>query len=78
MTIQRTLEIRGIVPCLSSQTISTWPLVMQEENVQIMGQSLGYDVSNPPIRALREKTWDEVMEEVLAEYSDAWERLASL
>lgn len=51
---------------------------MQEENVQIMGQSLGYDVSNPPIRALREKTWDEVMEEVLAEYSDAWERLASL
>jgi hypothetical protein len=76
--LQPIFDRLSIMPGPSAQTTSVWPLVIREEDEQVISQSVGHDVGGPIIQAPREKTWDEVTEEVLSEYSEAWERLAEL
>jgi len=59
-----------LLPVHTSQTSSIWPLVPQKENEQIIGYSVGHAAGSPVILAPRERTLDEVMEEILHEYPE--------
>ena len=76
--LQRIWDKQGLMPTVSSQTTSTWPLVLRERDEQITGYRVGYDAGNLVIQPPREKGWNKTLEEVLAEYAEAWERLATL
>lgn len=76
--LQRIFEKPNILPGPSSQTTSSWPLVLKERDEQITGHSIGYTAGNPTIRPPKERTWDETMEKVMLEYAEAWKRLAAL
>jgi len=80
MKLQLIFDRPVFTPGPSSQTVSSWPLVSREGNERIIGGSVGHfiDIGSPIIRAPKEQTWDEVMEEVLFEYAEAWKRLATL
>jgi hypothetical protein len=71
------LRQQDIRPGPSSQTTFIWSqLVPVEEQTAI--ESISFHASNFIIQASRERVWDEMMEEVLQERSQAWERLADL
>jgi len=76
--LQQIFDKPNILPGPSSQTTSSWPLVLKEEDEQIIGHSVGHAVGSPTIQPPKEETWDEVMEKVLAEYAEAWKKLAAL
>ncbi len=76
--LQPIFDKQNMLPGPSSQTSSIWPLVLREGDEQITGHSVDHAAGSPVILATRERTWDEVMEEVLDEYAEAWERLAAL
>lgn len=59
-----------LLPGHTSQTSSIWPLVPKKENKQIIGHSVDHAAGSPVILAPRERTLDEVMEEVLHEYPE--------
>lgn len=77
MTVQPAIHALGALPGPSSQTTSVWPLVRAETQGQVMGQGVGHDVRSPSILAPRD-TRDRLIEEILTEFSEAWERLADL
>ena len=77
--LQPIFDKQTILPGPSSQTSSIWPLVLREGDEQITSHSVGHAADSLAILATRmERTWDAVMEEVLDEYAEAWERLAAL
>lgn len=76
--LQPLFDKSNIMPGPSSQTTNFWPLVKREGEEQIVAQGIGHDIGSPIIQTSREKTWGEVTQEVLSEYSEAWERLAEL
>jgi len=69
--------ILDVLPKPSSQTTS-YQLEPVGGGQQIELDSMSFHAGSFPIQAPRERTWDEVMKEVLHDYSEAWERLAGL
>jgi hypothetical protein len=67
-----------IRPGPSSQTTTQWPLSVRIGEEQLVSENVSLDGGNVVIQPPREKTWDEVMAEVLHDYSKAWKRLAAL
>lgn len=76
--LQRVFDKVNIAPGSWCQTTTTWPLILRIESEQITSQSVGHAVGSPTIQAPREETWDEITQEILSEYAEAWERLAAL
>ena len=70
------LDVR---PGPSSQTTTSWPLLLRLENGErVIAESVSLDAGGFSIQPARQETWDEVMEKVLRDRADAWERLAAL
>lgn len=65
-------------PGPSSQTTSSWPLSVRVGEEQLISENVSLDGGNLVIQPPRDKTWNEVMEEIFHDYSEAWERLAAL
>ena len=78
MRLQQTVEMPSMLPGPSSQTSTTWPLVMLEGNGKVVSQGVGYDVGGPRIQRTRERTTDDLIERILTEHAGAWEKLAEL
>lgn len=65
-------------PGPDSQTVSTWPLVVQIGEEQLTSAMVSLDSGQFIIQPPREKPWDEVVEEVLHDRAELWKRLADL
>lgn len=78
--LQELVFDRGdVYPGPSSQTTSSWPLsVLVEEERRIVGDTVSLDGGNLFIHPPREKSWDEVAEQVLRSRAELWNRLAAL
>ena len=61
-----------------NQTSCAWPLKWVVGEELISSQSVGFDVGSALIMREIDRAWEEVFEEVLFEYSEAWEKLAGL
>jgi len=69
----------GVYPGPSSQTMSSWPLLLSlGDERRIISDTVNLDGGNLFIYPPREKTWDEVVEEVLHARAELWNRLADL
>lgn len=72
-------HMSDVRPGPSSQTTVRWPLLIrvgQEE--RLVSGIVGLDGGNLVIRPAMEKTWEEVVEEVLHNRAELWNRLADL
>ena len=79
MLQELTSNMPDIRPGPSSQTTVRWPLsirVGQEE--RLVSGIIGLDGGNLVIQPPMEKTWEEVVEEVLHNRAGLWDRLADL
>lgn len=61
----------------SSQTITSWS-VIADEGVQIVLDKASLNVGSAQVKAVQEKSWNEIMEHVLQERAETWEELAAL
>lgn len=72
---------RDIVrPRASSQTTSNWSITAPE-STQIVIEKASFNVvsaGSAVIKVLQEKSWDEVMEQVLRQRERTWRELAAL
>ena len=66
-----------INPGPSSQTTSSWTITAPD-GFQIVIDSMSLNAGSVVIKALKERSWDEVMEQVLQERAQTWEELAAL
>lgn len=64
-------------PGASSHTTSNW-IITAPENAQIMIEETSFNAGGVVIVPTREKSWDEVMEQVLRQRERTWEELAAL
>ena len=62
----------------SSQTTTTWPLVVRSEQEELINGYVSLDGGEFTIGPVRERSWDEVVEEVLRDRAELWRRLADL
>jgi hypothetical protein len=68
----------GYRPGPSSQTTTAWPLVISEGDSVLVSQDIGHHIGSPDIKAVDEEIRDQLIEQILEEHEDAWERLADL
>lgn len=61
---------------LSSQSTYVWPLVLREREEQF--DSGGCDVSGTIVLPSTTQSWEEIIDEIMIKYADAWKRLANL
>ena len=74
--LQPILDRLDIMPGPLSQTTSVWPLVYREVAEQIIGLDAEHSADSPTIQVVGERTWEDVVEEVLRDRAELWERLA--
>jgi hypothetical protein len=65
-----------IHPGPSSQTTSNWCIA--PEGPQIAVDSMSHNAGSAVIKAMREKSWNEAMEQVLQQRAQTWKELAAL
>jgi hypothetical protein len=76
--LEQTYQSLDIRPGPSSQTTSCWPLSVRVGDEQILSDSVSLHSDNFIIQPQREKTVDEMIEEILQDHAEAWKRLAAL
>lgn len=78
MVFEQTFQSLDIRPGPSSQTVSCWPLSVPVGEEQISSDGISLHSGDFVIQPQREKTVDEIIEKILRDYAEAWERLAAL
>lgn len=76
--LQPIFETQDILPGPSSQTTTVWPWVRQMGDEEATAHGLGYSIGSPRIQAPKAQSRGDLIEEILGEYSEVWNRLANL
>ncbi len=75
----RRTDIRpNAVLCDTSRTTTAWPLVVRLGRETLVGDRVGHQAGTIIVRPVREPTYEELVDEVIAEHAEAMSRLAAL